>query len=84
MMDYDEMANTFEEHARDSAYNAHYDRPAVLALVGDPRRAAPRAHDARTVAGGLGEAPPRARLHRPAPREARWRFGRPARLTSSA
>jgi SAM-dependent methyltransferase len=32
---YDEMASTYEEHARDSAYNAHYDRPAVLALVGD-------------------------------------------------
>jgi SAM-dependent methyltransferase len=33
-VNYDEMATTFEEHARDSVYNAHYDRPAVLALVG--------------------------------------------------
>jgi SAM-dependent methyltransferase len=34
---YDEMAAVFEAHARDGAYNAHYDRPAVLALVGDVR-----------------------------------------------
>jgi|SRR5579862_266933 len=33
--DYDEMALTFEGHAADSAYNAHYDRPAVLELVGE-------------------------------------------------
>jgi SAM-dependent methyltransferase len=32
---YDDMAGTYAEHAADSAYNAHYDRPAVLALVGD-------------------------------------------------
>lgn len=32
---YDEMAQAFEAHALDGAYNAHYDRPAVLALVGD-------------------------------------------------
>jgi SAM-dependent methyltransferase len=31
---YDEMAATYAEHAADSAYNAHYDRPAVLELVG--------------------------------------------------
>jgi SAM-dependent methyltransferase len=31
---YDEMARVFEEHAQDSPYNAHYDRPAVLALLG--------------------------------------------------
>jgi SAM-dependent methyltransferase len=34
---YDEMAAAFEAHAGDGAYNAHYDRPAVLALVGDVR-----------------------------------------------
>ncbi len=32
---YDEMAPVFEAHANDSAYNAHYDRPAVLALLGE-------------------------------------------------
>ena len=32
---YDEMAAAYEEHAVDSAYNAHYDRPAVLAHAGD-------------------------------------------------
>jgi 2-polyprenyl-3-methyl-5-hydroxy-6-metoxy-1,4-benzoquinol methylase len=37
MSTYDEMAAAFEAHAVDSAYNAHYDRPAVLALVGDVR-----------------------------------------------
>ncbi len=31
---YDEMARVFEEHGRDGPYNAHYDRPAVLALIG--------------------------------------------------
>jgi hypothetical protein len=31
---YDEMARVFEEHAQDSPYNAHYGRPAVLALLG--------------------------------------------------
>lgn len=34
---YDEMASAFEAHALDGAYNAHYDRPAVLALAGDVR-----------------------------------------------
>jgi len=29
------MASVFEAHAGDSVYNAHYDRPAVLALLGD-------------------------------------------------
>jgi ubiquinone/menaquinone biosynthesis C-methylase UbiE len=29
------MASTYAEHAADSAYNAHYDRPAVLQLVGE-------------------------------------------------
>jgi ubiquinone/menaquinone biosynthesis C-methylase UbiE len=33
--DYDEMASTYAEQAADSAYNAHYDRPAMLELVGD-------------------------------------------------
>jgi SAM-dependent methyltransferase len=31
---YDDLASGFEEHAADSPYNAHYDRPAVLGLVG--------------------------------------------------
>lgn len=34
---YDSMARAFEAHAADGAYNAHYDRPAVLDLVGDVR-----------------------------------------------
>lgn len=29
------VARAFEEHAADGAYNAHYDRPAVLELLGD-------------------------------------------------
>src|SRR5438309_801702 len=36
---YDEVAGAYEAHAVDGAYNAHYDRPAVLALVGDVRGA---------------------------------------------
>jgi SAM-dependent methyltransferase len=32
---YDDMAPVFEATASDNAYNAHYDRPAVLALAGD-------------------------------------------------
>lgn len=31
---YDEMGSGYERHAKDSAYNAHYDRPAVLAALG--------------------------------------------------
>lgn len=31
---YDAMGSAFEQHAADSAYNAHYDRPAVLAALG--------------------------------------------------
>jgi ubiquinone/menaquinone biosynthesis C-methylase UbiE len=31
---YDTMGLTFQRHAADSAYNAHYDRPAVLAALG--------------------------------------------------
>jgi SAM-dependent methyltransferase len=34
---YDEMGRAFEALAVDGAYNAHYDRPAVLALAGDVR-----------------------------------------------
>lgn len=33
--DYDKLASVYDVHARDSAYNAHYDRPAVLELVGE-------------------------------------------------
>jgi ubiquinone/menaquinone biosynthesis C-methylase UbiE len=33
--DYDEMASNYEQHAADGAYNAHYDRPAVLDVVGE-------------------------------------------------
>ena len=33
--DDEEMAADFDRHAADSAYNAHYDRPAVLGLLGD-------------------------------------------------
>ncbi|MFN8077512.1 MAG: class I SAM-dependent methyltransferase [Kineosporiaceae bacterium] len=32
---YDRFAEDFERHAERSAYNAHYDRPAVLDLLGD-------------------------------------------------
>jgi len=32
---YDEMAPAYERYARDGPYNAHYDRPAVLPLLGD-------------------------------------------------
>ena len=31
---YDRMGLSFQQHAADSAYNAHYDRPAVLAALG--------------------------------------------------
>jgi SAM-dependent methyltransferase len=34
---YDRMGPVFAEHAADSAYNAHYDRPAVLAVLGPVR-----------------------------------------------
>lgn len=34
---YDGFADAFETHARDSPYNAQYDRPALLDLVGDVR-----------------------------------------------
>jgi len=33
---YEAFADAFDEHAAGSAYNAHYDRPVVLDLVGDP------------------------------------------------
>ncbi len=32
---YDAMGTVYEDHASHSAYNAHYDRPAVLAALGD-------------------------------------------------
>jgi ubiquinone/menaquinone biosynthesis C-methylase UbiE len=32
---YEPFAAEYEAHAEDSAYNAHYDRPAVLDLLGD-------------------------------------------------
>lgn len=31
---YDRMGVSFAQHAADSAFNAHYDRPAVLAALG--------------------------------------------------
>lgn len=34
MADYDAFARDFDAHAQDSAYNAHYDRPAMLDLLG--------------------------------------------------
>src|SRR5688572_11987899 len=34
---YEPFAAAFERHGADSAYNAHYDRPAVLRLLGDVR-----------------------------------------------
>jgi ubiquinone/menaquinone biosynthesis C-methylase UbiE len=32
---YDDFADEFLDHARDGFYNAHYDRPACLGLLGD-------------------------------------------------
>ncbi len=34
---YDAMGRNYQRHAADSAYNAHYDRPAVLAALGPVR-----------------------------------------------
>src|SRR6202034_72539 len=34
---YDRMGLSFQQHAADSPYNAHYDRPAVLAALGPVR-----------------------------------------------
>lgn len=34
---YEPFAAAFERHAEDSAYNAHYDRPAMLRLLGEVR-----------------------------------------------
>jgi len=35
---YDEFADAFLKHAKDGFFNAYYDRPACLALLGDVRR----------------------------------------------
>ena len=32
---YDRLGGAYERHAADGAYNAHYDRPAMLAVLGD-------------------------------------------------
>jgi ubiquinone/menaquinone biosynthesis C-methylase UbiE len=32
---YDAMASSYEQHVRGSAYNAHYERPALLSLLGN-------------------------------------------------
>lgn len=34
---YENLGEDFERHAQDSAHNAHYDRPAVLAALGEVR-----------------------------------------------
>ena len=34
---YDTMGRDYQQHAADGAYNAHYDRPAVLAALGPIR-----------------------------------------------
>ena len=47
MSSYDAFADSFAAHAEDSAYNAHYDRPAVLDLLGDVR-------DRRILDAGCG------------------------------
>ena len=47
MSSYDAFADSFAAHAEDSAYNAHYDRPAVLDLLGDVR-------DRRVLDAGCG------------------------------
>ncbi|MGF1663846.1 MAG: class I SAM-dependent methyltransferase [Kineosporiaceae bacterium] len=51
---YDGFAESFESHAADSPYNAHYDRPAVLGLCGDVRGR--RVLDAGCGPGLYGEA----------------------------
>ncbi|HEY0388703.1 MAG TPA: class I SAM-dependent methyltransferase [Gaiellales bacterium] len=35
MTQYDDLAEAFERYAQHNAYNAHYDRPAVLGLAGE-------------------------------------------------
>ena len=38
MSSYDAFADAFAAHAESSAFNAHYDRPAVLELLGEAAR----------------------------------------------
>ena len=59
---YDSMARMFEAHAADGAYNAHYDRPAVLDLVGDVQGL--RVLDAACGPGFLHRRAPAARSRR--------------------
>ena len=47
MSDYDDLAEAFDRYARNNAFNACYDRPAVLSLVGDVR-------GLRVLDGGCG------------------------------
>ncbi len=44
---YDRIADRFDEHARSSAHNAHYERPAMVALLHDVR-------DLRVLDAGCG------------------------------
>src|SRR5947209_16125460 len=37
MSEYDPLAEAFDRYARHNAFNAHYDRPAVLSLAGEVR-----------------------------------------------
>lgn len=48
-MVYDDMAEGYQEHSARSAYNAHYDRPAMMSRLGDLRGL-----DALDVACGAG------------------------------
>jgi SAM-dependent methyltransferase len=57
--DYDALATNYAEHADNNAYNAHYERPASLALVGNPARlrvldagCGPGTHAAALIDGG--------------------------------
>jgi SAM-dependent methyltransferase len=57
--DYDSLAENYAEHADNNAYNAHYERPATLALIGNPAGlrvldagCGPGMHAAALIAGG--------------------------------